>query len=58
MKAAQKAEQRKIAKELGIDPSDLSLKPKEKDMGQDPRSKQQRLASQLQAKLYPDSDLD
>ena len=39
MTAAHKAEQRKIAKELGIDPKDLSLRPREKDMGQDPRSR-------------------
>ena len=33
-----KAELKKIARELGIDTNDLSLRPKEKDMAQDSRS--------------------
>ena len=55
----EKAEQRRIARELGIDLNDLSLQPSNKDMSKlSTPQRRQIQSSKLQAAVYPDSDLE
>jgi hypothetical protein len=57
--ALEAMEIKKIARDLGIDVNDLSLKPNEKDLASvDTPARRNIKSSQLQALVYPDDDLD
>ena len=54
-----KAERKRIARELGIDLDDLSLRPNERDLAKVNTPARAHIKStQLQAMVYPESDLE
>lgn len=59
MDAVERAEQRRIARELGIEPSNLSLMPSREELAKiETPSRRHIKSAQLQALLYPESDLE